>query len=298
MRLKRQASLCLFDDTSVDSLINQMVRDQFIRGVKSSKITEHILSSGNLTLNETVTKAEALKQAVADSEIICESKKSILAVQSSSSNFHNSRSMDRRRSNSHRSPSVKSVVCFKCKKKGHIAKNCFVGERNDRACFHCGKTNHQSSACFKKSTCSKCKKLGHTANVCRENNVHCLLGVDSDSVKGRLNYVSASFLSFPVEMLVDTGAAFSIVSLSFVKRNGLQSKMNKCEMSGIVADGRSLVIHNYLSGELSVNGCCMDVKLYVVDTHVDSILGMDLIPQLGLKIGECSGLVFALVPDI
>ena len=111
----------------------------------------------------------------------------------------------------------------------------------------------------KKSTCSKCKKLGHTANVCRENNVHCLLGVDSDSVKGRLNYVSASFLGFPVEMFVHTGAAFSIVSLSFVKRNGLQAKMYKCEMGGIVADGRSLVINNYLSGELSVNGCCMNI---------------------------------------
>ena len=36
------------------------------------------------------------------------------------------------------------------------------------------------SACFKKITCTKCKNIGHIAKVCRENNAHRLLGVDSD----------------------------------------------------------------------------------------------------------------------
>ena len=77
----------------------------------------------------------------------------------------------------------------------------------------------------------------------------------------------------------------------------MQYKLQKCDVNGVVADGRRVSIENFLFGELFVNNVCMHVKLCVVDTHIESILGMDLVPELGLKIGRDDGLVFSLVPD-
>ena len=40
--LRRPASACSFDDETVDTITNQFVRDQFIRGIGERKITEYI----------------------------------------------------------------------------------------------------------------------------------------------------------------------------------------------------------------------------------------------------------------
>ena len=68
VRLKSQASSCDFGDSQVDTVFNQMVRDQFIRGVNDTKIAESLLATGMITLKEAIEKADCVKQAVEDSK--------------------------------------------------------------------------------------------------------------------------------------------------------------------------------------------------------------------------------------
>ena len=60
VRLRRQSKLCNFANEEIDSVSNQLVRDQLIKGLNNSKLTEHILAAVNLSLNDTVSRAEAI----------------------------------------------------------------------------------------------------------------------------------------------------------------------------------------------------------------------------------------------
>ena len=55
VRLRRQASLCEFENTDIDSVTNQLLRDQLINGIKSPKLTEHIMyKKSRVVANETL----------------------------------------------------------------------------------------------------------------------------------------------------------------------------------------------------------------------------------------------------
>ena len=69
--------------------------------------------------------------------------------------------------------------------------------------------------------------------------------------------------------------------------------LEPCNQNVIVADGRTLAIHSCLKGNLFVNDCRLELCLYVCDIHVESILGMDVLSSIGLRIGEDNHLIFA-----
>ena len=62
-RLRGLASSCDFEDASVDSVTNQLVRDQLILGVSDSKITENLLQKGDISLEKTLHEASCIEQA-------------------------------------------------------------------------------------------------------------------------------------------------------------------------------------------------------------------------------------------
>lgn len=70
---------------------------------------------------------------------------------------------------------VREVVCYRCKKIGHISRNCSQSE-GERPCFICKKVGHWANQCPQKQEnsrpCFICKELGHWANRCpqRTNN--------------------------------------------------------------------------------------------------------------------------------
>ena len=97
VRLRRQASFCNFADTEIDSIDNQMVRDIFIKGLCNAKLTENILSCGNLNLADTISKAEALEHATIDSNFLSENKQPILSVNDSGNQSNNWRNRSKSR---------------------------------------------------------------------------------------------------------------------------------------------------------------------------------------------------------
>ena len=64
VRLRHSASMCEFENTDVDSITNQLIRDQFLRGINDAKLTESILARGNISLIDTINNAEALQKCM------------------------------------------------------------------------------------------------------------------------------------------------------------------------------------------------------------------------------------------
>ena len=66
VRLKTMSDSCNFTDNTVDTVPNQMIRDQYIRGMSSVKIAEQLLSQRDLTLAKAIEIAEGMAQAGKD----------------------------------------------------------------------------------------------------------------------------------------------------------------------------------------------------------------------------------------
>ena len=119
-----------------------------------------------------------------------------------------------------------------------------------------------------------------------------------ESKKRPLNYVTGSFCDVNLSMLIDTGAVFSVISRKVIDQRNLNHLLESCDESAVVADGRSIIIRHCITGKLKNNDFCRPLRMYVCDLHVDSILGMDISPEIGLKIGSSDGLIFSITPTI
>jgi len=269
-RLRRQADVCEFSDTSIDTVSNLLIRDQLIRGLKNPKMVEHVLSFGELNLNDTIKKAEIYNQAVNDTEIILKHEKPVFNIDKAQN---------------------KVITCYSCKKVGHFAKDC----RFKVVCSTCQKLGHKSSECFKNKKCSKCKKIGHTENFCKSKPINFIFSILND---GNLKFIAANFCNVKAKFLIDTGAAYSVLSETFVTANNLNRHIKTCKFDIMLADGSSIVIDKCIEGNLNINNEDIFVKFLIMNNHIDGLLGMDILPTLGLKFDNLKGLVCAVVPDI
>ena len=61
--LRALAAKCQFDETTVDSIVNCLIRDQLIEGLRSGSIRRELLAISSLTLADAVAKAVGLETA-------------------------------------------------------------------------------------------------------------------------------------------------------------------------------------------------------------------------------------------
>ena len=262
VRLRQQAFICDFDKADNDTIVNQMIRDQLIRGINNSKLTENILFHGAITLEETISKLDAFSQAIIDAGTLNENKKPVFHIDKFNKQSNRTRSSSRSR---------KEFKCYSCGKPGHFSNEC----KSKNNCITCGKLGHSSNQCYKNAKCKKCLKVGHTENVCRVNKTNMLLTLTN--TKTELKYVDASLNKIQIKLLVDTGACFSVISNTFITDNNLQSRLKSCELNTVVADGRSVVIRHCIDFVLNVNGHSLSVCMYVLETNVTGIMGIEII---------------------
>ena len=105
----------------------------------------------------------------------------------------------------------RSIICFRCKKEGHISANCRVEVVR---CYRCGQLGHIARVCTNEPT--RLNNDGSSVNnICEGNEivVNTVLSYDSRAI-----WVQPVINGEMIKMQLDTGSAASIISLTDYKR--------------------------------------------------------------------------------
>ena len=264
-RLKNQASLCEFDCAKVDTVTNQLVRDQLIIGVTNRKISEALLQAGEISLVEAVKKANAIEQAGRDLSSLNHQSDSLLAVDRGPRQSCNDRAA--------RSSNMKPNRPF---------------------CSYCKRSGHTYEKCFKRAVCGNCGRTGHTTDFCRSKK----LATCEAAVSPSLRYVKGQFLGKEVNFLLDTGASLSVLNKDLVYRYGWQHLLEEASTTVTLADGRKLELTKSMEAALLIADTLVVSRFFVTDTFPEAILGMDVLCKLPISINIGSERVLSVLPDI
>ena len=278
-RLKQLAASCDFSNVTVDTVSNQLIRDQFLIGVSNKKITEALLQAGDVKLAEAVKKATSVEQAEKDLQNLaaCNTPtgSSVMAVASTDKKTDISKS---------------KLRCYSCNNYGHIAKDCrsktkTSAKPNKIICSHCKKPGHNFENCFARATCASCGKTGHTSKVCK-NKPSVLTVFDG---KCGLRYISGTIFGKEVSFLVDPGASLSLINFDFVNRYGLNDRVVSHETKdAVLVDGGNISLNSAIFANINVANISIEAKFFVSKITVDALLGLDILSRLNFSmyIGE------------
>lgn len=281
--LRELGKTCEFGATE-----DEMIRDQIVEKINSSKIRERLLMEEALTLEKCVNVTGRMLNAARDAKAIGTRPTDVNSVSGQSISAHKSASGQNTR---------------------------------PRQCFRCGSSNHlaNDSRCkARDKICSKCSKRGHFAVVCRSSGpaqpapkeVHFIdrdrseaSSVSSDSVSDDDVYVLATHEmtqsarpreaircsvlvnDAPIRLLVDTGSSVSLMSRATFDQFFMPEALEACP--------RGFRLESYTQHPIELMGLFnMTIrhldkvavgKLYVVENGLN-ILGRDLVQSLGLNI--------------
>lgn len=255
-RLRGLASACDFEDTKVDSVKNQLIRDQFIVGVSNTKITENLLEAGDINLENALNKASSIDQAAKDViEISGNVNSALFAV-----------------TNQQQRSSLKDVRCFRCQSLGHMIRDC---PKPPTVCTYCRKRGHLQEKCFKKVNDSK-KMFTVAGN------------------QGELPHVLAKLNGTTVRFLIDTGSSLSVLSNRLINRLGLQKDLQSNETkTAVSACGSEIRLGHHVICDFSFNAYSHATTFFVGNIVPEAILGMDLLRLLPFTLHLAEETIFA-----
>ena len=294
VRLKQQVKKCDFSDISVDTLDNQLVRDQFIRGIKNKTIRESLLKEGMLTL----AKAEQLANCAAAAEINNELiSKSVDSVQQGTT-LHVSKANSKTGFNQNIAQQTNANL-----QRNENSSSSSKQNRSKIECFTCHKIGHIARDCYRNKKCDNCSRFGHTANYCR-NNRQKSQTKSKDSTLTLLHSGNAPLLFEKIlfrggvaHLVVDTGSTISILRREFIYRANFFLMI--CDYESKAANGSFIKFRHFIEGDVVVRGSTFNSRFFVTDEFdYDGILGLDLINLVGLSVSHEHGMTFSVLPAI
>ena len=268
-RLKNLAVSCEFDSTAVDTISNQLVRDQLIIGACNKKISESLLEGGEYTLVDAVKKANAIEQANRDMSELRSQKEAVFTARASDQASYERSVSEPKSGNARRT----RPFCAYCKKQGHTIERC-----------------------FKRAICGSCGRMGHTTDFCRTKNLNTCKTV-SRTATG-LRYVRGQLLGKDLDFLLDTGASLSILSKRLVQEFGWEHLLEKGLCSVTLADGRKLELSECMDAAVLLCGSLIVSRFFIADIPMHAILGVDVLDKLQVTINIGTEQVFSLESDI
>ncbi|KRX56697.1 hypothetical protein T09_15461 [Trichinella sp. T9] len=188
----------------------ELVRDAFVRGIRSQTIRQRLLESRSVDLASIYELASVLDAALRSSENYNENRSLLETVAAAANDENNDRLSE--------SPGVVAAT------------------RNPR-CFFCGRSKHPRFQCpAREATCNKCGKKGHYAKVCRSSvspsttaSLSTITGATLASVGSTFPHslakavVKILLCGKEINCLIDTGSSESFIHPEIVKRLGLKT---------------------------------------------------------------------------
>ena len=268
--LHQVAKKCDFENKAVDSIYNQNIRDQFVLGVQSDELRRKLLSEKNLTLSTATQIAVAHEASVEEVQVIKDSQekpKPILNVRSrSSSPQHRGHPPHRRNVRFNEPKKQDPVVCFYCKKPGHLKRNCF-----------------------------KLKNANNHMNKRRS-----LFNLNDVAGPSPIKDVYCTFFDVPLRGVVDTGATVSLISEAFLKRAQLQRGVVKASHEAKLPDGNLFTLKQGISGPFSIGSVQTEAFFFVTkNLPCDCLVGMNLLKLFkSIQVNEEGpDLILGLLPE-
>lgn len=268
--LRELATTCGFGGN-----MDEMIRDQIIEHASCSKVRERLLVQSDATLNleKTLKIANQVESAIGYARTLgAEPRAPVHAVAAKSRHFKN-------------------------KGGNHAGAAKATPSQDRRCCFRCGSSAHIANApdCpALKITCRKCNKIGHFAKVCKSSDkpakkvsVVTVLGIDSPHAAEKITCavtVNAKSHSHPVELVVDTGAAVSIITESFYRQHFSDVPLTEPAVKLVSYTKSDIPVLGCLSATVQHDSTTAPAKLYVAKQTGTAVLGMDLFRALKLSI--------------
>ncbi|KRZ44323.1 Retrovirus-related Pol polyprotein from transposon 17.6 [Trichinella pseudospiralis] len=241
----------------------ELVRDAFVRGIRSQTIRQRLLESRSVDLASIYELASVLDAALRSSENYNENRSLLETVAAAANDENNDRLSE--------SPGVVAAT------------------RNPR-CFFCGRSKHPRFQCpAREAICNKCGKKGHYAKVCR-------FSVSSSTTASLSTITGATLASvgstFPLSLakavvkillcgkeincLIDTGSSESFIHPEVVKRLGLKT-IQSSEPVSMASSALSIKALGCITVDLKVQDRLYESFRLRVLPHLcaDVILGQD-----------------------
>ena len=268
--LRKLATHCQFGDT-----LQETLRDRFVCGLRHDAIQRRLLSESTLTYKKALEIASGMEAADKDTK---------------SFQFKTTDSIIKKIGN--RPPKVTGRNCYRCGRSNHSPTNC---KFKDATCLKCGKTGHIAPACQtskppqRKQFCTprQKQKTHHLqADVQSPDETN---SSDSDFKLHRLGKNSSEPIMVSVElngqkldMEVDTGAAFSVISEATRQAVFSNQTLHPSELVLKTYTDECMKVKGTLNMRVKYGNQKQKLVLVVVDGNGPSLLGRNWLKYLRL----------------
>ena len=281
--LRGLSSRCAFRDMADD-----MIRDMVVEKTIHSRLREKLLQDPGLTLDKTLTVADAFERALREAAVMTGQPTAPVVAKLSRPLPHHQKTKNPPRN-------TPQFPCYNCGRSSHPtgSKDC---PARSRTCSSCGRQGHFAAVC--RSSASAPAPVPAPAarrrDVVKEATV--LTARVSDSQQKVLCPVTLSVgdTQHSIDIQVDTGATCSLLSLQFAKKL-FKGKEFQPSTSKLFGFGKAPVpVTGTLPVTVTFEEKRADAQFFLVDTSsTEAIMGLDLIEKLGLTLHPASGKIFS-----
>ena len=271
--LKEAAVKCAFGQ-----LHDEMIRDQFIEGCVSDQLRDKLLMTEGLTLSSLEATAEATDRGLQRRAVLRETCSPSAAE---------------------RTPVVEVAYTKQTNKVGRGTRD-LSGKRSGK-CHACGLEGHwaRDSQCpARDKRCNQCHEVGHFRRCCRARKSQ--VGGGKNDKGKNMNVVQILSLKqkeptdcpwyevqiggHPVTMMVDTGAAVSVIPEELYQSKLSRFKLNQAKVRLSAYGGNDVKIRGVISVPVtSTSGLTAHADVYVAEAGI-ALLGRDLQQLLGITV--------------
>lgn len=271
--LKKLSRHCNFGN-----FLMRALRDRFVCGLKNERIQNKLLNMSDLDFDRACQTACAMEMAQKQTSFLKPSTSTVETV----------------------SATHKLVSHYKKKEGSPSRDKRFSGpQSNKQRCRRCNGFNHKEDDCkFKYAQCFKCRSRGHISTVCKKftsmthelcEEEQCYENMEKAdtmlncSGKGPAPWkVTVKIQGVPIEMEVDTGATYSVISEELVKKLTVPLEVKASPIQLKSYTGQVIRVMGEAQVTVEYGDQVHKLKLVVVPGKNSALLGRDWLSSIKL----------------